>query len=72
MHYFNIEIQVPIGEGDPVAAIYDRGENLNDAIIANHNALASMRTAVAAGTIASCAGLVINEQGGIEVPRETF
>ena len=71
MKYFTIEIQIP-ETGDPTAAIYNRGENKNDAIVANHTALASMRTAVDAGTLAACCGLVINEQGGNEVKPEYY
>ena len=71
MKYFTIEIQ-KMEDGTTSAAIYDRGEELNDAVIANHNALASMRTAVDAGTLTSCMGLVMNEQGGVEVPREFY
>ena len=70
MRYFNVEIQTT--EEGSSSAIYDRGENLNDAVIANHNALSSMRTAVDAGTLKSCAGLVLNEQGGVEVAREFY
>ena len=70
MRYFNVEIQTT--EEGSSAAIYDRGKNLNDAIIANHNALSSMRTSVDAGTLKSCAGLVLNEEGGVEVPREFY
>ena len=71
MKYFTIEIQTS-DEGVTTAAIYDRGDNLNDAVIANHSALASMRTSVDSGILSSCMGLVINEQGGIEVPREYY
>lgn len=71
MKYFTIEIQI-MEDGTTSAAIYDRGDDINDAIIANHNALASMRTAVDAGTLKACAGLVMNEQGGVEVPREYY
>lgn len=69
MKYFNIEIQTS-SEG-PVAAIYPR-EDLDAAIIANHQAMASMRTAVDADTLVACTGLIINEQGGVEVPREYY
>jgi len=71
MKYFSIEIQT-MEDGTTSAAIYDRGEDINDAIIANHNALASMRTAVDAGTLQACTGLVINTKGGVEVPREYY
>lgn len=70
MKHFNIEIQIT-GE-TATAAIYDRGANLNDAVIANHTALASMRTSVDEGTLDSCAGLVINEKGEVEVKPEYY
>ena len=71
MKYFSIEIQT-MEDGSTSAAIYERGDDLNDAIIANHTALASMRTAVDAGTLKACTGLVMNEKGGVEVPREFY
>jgi len=67
MTFFNVEIQTT--NGVTAQAIYAR-ESKEAAIIAHHNSMASMRTAVDAGTLDACTGLVLNEWGGVEQPYQ--
>lgn len=67
MKYFNIEIQTT--NGTTAQAIYARASK-EEAVIAFHNSMASMRTAVDAGTLDACTGLVLNEWGGVEQPYQ--
>ena len=67
MKYFNVEIQTT---GSTTAqAIYARASK-EEAIIAHHNSMASMRTAVDSGNLDACTGLVLNEWGGVEQPYQ--
>lgn len=65
MKYFNVEIQTT--KGTTSQAIYDRASK-EEAVIAFHNSMASMRTAVDNETLDGCTGLVLNEWGGVEKP----
>ena len=73
MRYFSVEIQIQNDqEHTPAVAIFDRGEDKEQARTINHTTLSSMRTAVDNGTLLSCSSMVINEKCGVEIPREYY
>lgn len=67
MKYFNVEIQTT--GATTAQSIYARASK-EEAVIAFHNSMASMRTAVDNGTLDGCTGLVLNEWGGVEQPYQ--
>ena len=70
MKYFSIETSK---KGDVVSsAIFDRGDNLEEAKTVLYGVIASNRTAVEQGTNDSCMCMLINEQGGVEVKGEYY
>ena len=67
MKYFNVEIQTT---GATTAQAMYPHDTKDEAIIAYHQSMASMRTAVDSGNLDGCTGLVLNEWGGVEQPYQ--
>ena len=67
--YFTVEIQVTNGETLQSISAQDIRD---DAIIAFHQGMASMRTAVKNGTLDEATGMVLNRWGSVEEPYHEY